>query len=167
MKAAIIAIMTVTSLFSGCKGSKDATSGTVNTTNESFKEVVEINGGGESEMVNVRTGKKAMTDIVGEWEWVKTVCCGRMRGETYPKQGKPVKTISFTAEGRAVYYTSGEKDEVSEVPYTFGSLGEQVTIKIGELTPALIVIADVKGVETLVLDWGYIDLQTEYYKRVK
>jgi hypothetical protein len=101
-------------------------------------------------------------DLAGNWIWVKTACCGRMMGETFPAEGEPDRVISFDQEGNARYFTDETREKVSTVPYKVGSLGpNQPTVRIGELQPAIFEIEN----DTLILSWGYMDLQVEYYKR--
>ena len=101
--------------------------------------------------------------ILGTWQWVKTDCCGRINNTTFAKEEEPKRIIEFKKSGIARYFERGEMNKMAEQKFTFGTLGTQTTIKIGEYQPAIYTIKD----DELVISWGYMDLQTEYYKRVK
>lgn len=126
--------------------------------------------GGETDRSAEETGvqkvtslKQSMKEIAGSWEWIKTDCCGRMNKTTYAQPGDPQRIISFDEKGNAMYFSGETREKTTAQSYTLGTLGDQPTITIGELTPALFVVQN----DTLVISWGYIDLQTEYYERVK
>lgn len=119
---------------------------------------------GKTAANNTSNEKQSIRDLVGQWEWVKTDCCGRMTGEILPKEDEPKRIISFSNDGKANYFINDTKDATNEYTFKIGSLGpKQPTVKIGEHQPAMFMVED----ETLILSWGYMDLQVEYYKRIK
>lgn len=106
--------------------------------------------------------KRASQDIMGSWEWVKTDCCGRTSKTTLADPNDEKRVISFDKDGTAMFYTSDPEGRMAKQKFTLGTMGTQPTIKIGELRPAIFTIKD----DMLVLNWGYMDLQIEYYKKV-
>ena len=104
-------------------------------------------------------------ELVGQWKWVQTICCGRTSQDIFPKEGEADKIISFDADGKAVYFTGDREKSMAGQAYSIGALGEQATVRIGEHPPAIFWVSD-DGNE-LSLSWGYMDLQIEYYHRVK
>ena len=119
---------------------------------------------GKVEQEGMSKAKHAAVDLVGQWVWVKTNCCGRMMGETIPGEEEVARIISFDGKGTASYFTDNSKEKVYDMPYKVGILGPlQPTVRIGELQPAIFVVKD----DTLVLSWGYMDLHIEYYERIK
>ncbi len=113
----------------------------------------------DSKIMNIASVK----DLVGNWEWVKTDCCGRINKTTFAKEDKPKRIIAFKKSGIARYYVQGIEGKMDEQKFTIGKLGTQSTISIGEHTPAIFTVSE----DMLVLSWGYMDLQTETYKRIE
>lgn len=111
-----------------------------------------------------RSNKQMLSALYGEWQWIRTACCGRVQQDSYPAASDPPRIISFFEEGSARYFSGREKTSTSLLPFRVGSLGPiQPTITIGEMRPAIFRVHN----DTLTLDWGYIDLHTEYYTRVR
>lgn len=110
-----------------------------------------------------QTRRMTGRELVGEWEWVKTSCCGRTARDIFPEPGEDKKVIAFSADGRARYFSGDEAKTLVDLPFSIGELGTQTTVRIGELQPALFWVEG----DDLSLSWGYMDLQTEFYRRVK
>jgi len=140
-----------------CKSSNESLNGTDAINN--------IETTAEAESSDQETKRQAMTgrELVGQWEWVKTSCCGRMTRDIFPEEGAEKKIISFSKDGMSEYYIGDNGTKLTEQGFSIGKMGTQSTVRIGELQPALFYVKD----DELSLSWGYIDLQIEYYKRIK
>ncbi len=131
--------------FGACKNGKEAT-----TTTPAPQEIEE------------KTTAATDKDILGEWVWLKTSCCFRMPEISTPKTKGYTRKLDFDKNGTVKQYK--DKKLEWEKPYTVGKemyRTDQPTIRIGENRLTLYYI---KG-DTLVLDQGYMDLQTEYWVR--
>ena len=148
----LIVIMTI---FIGCTAM--SCSETRQMSNQNGNEVI------SGEKTNGKQTKITDEAIIGTWQWVKTDCCGRINNTTYAKENEPKRIIEFSKSGVARYFERGEMDKMSQQKFSFGTLGTQTTIKIGEYQPAIYTISE----NELVISWGYMDLQTEHYKRVQ
>lgn len=156
----------------GCNSTKNASDSNKmdNTSEETIGIERESNNGGVAADTPstvrqvVPTAKEAIQALEGSWQWIKTECCGRMMSEIFPKEDEDARIISFDLKGNARYFTDETKEKVSEVPYELDKLGPtQPTIRMGELQPAIFTVKN----DTLILSWGYMDLQIEYYVRPK
>ena len=161
-----LSLITALFLF-GCSGSE----GTTNTNGTEDKSVTTSTADLASENNNENrvSGVKTIVksdgkDLIGEWVWVKTSCCGRMTKDTSPSEEDPQKIISFDEKGAASYYSKGSVEKMDNFTYSTGMMGTQTTVKIGDLQPA---IYSITYDDKLVLNWGYMDLQIEYYERVE
>ncbi|GIV33205.1 MAG: hypothetical protein KatS3mg031_0740 [Chitinophagales bacterium] len=99
--------------------------------------------------------------IQGAWRWYKTSCCFRMPRITYGDSLPQPKVLDFN-EGTVKYF-SGDKltDSLSyRIDYNLMRENRPVIV-IGDKPPAFVYFKD----DTLVIDYGYMDLQTEYYLR--
>lgn len=105
------------------------------------------------------------TLIVGNWQWAKTICCGRTpQTETAESLPAP-KILKFQPGGMLQYFSGDSKisDQTYKIVYELLKDDGRPTITIGARQPALLFIEG----DTLLIDYGYIDLQQEYYIRVK
>lgn len=153
-----------------CKSSADSVNGSDGSSNDDTDTEIRqddlLNGNSEGTEATQSDGKHYKMegdDLVGQWVWVKTSCCGRLTSDTFPEEGAAPRIISFDKEGMAEYYSGDKGQKLMRQPYTIGELGTQTTVKIGDLQPAIIMVHE----QELSLSWGYIDLQIEYYQRVK
>lgn len=110
---------------------------------------------------NKNSNDDPLKAVLGKWQYVKSICCGRAP-VTYPDSLST--TVEFTSEGKVVYYHG--KDFYKKLPFKVG-MGE-----IYEGRPYLQIGNKYKGLlnidgNNMVLDFGYMDLHTEYYTRIK
>lgn len=149
-----------------CKASKEASAADSGDDMDNFETIGLEKEGSASDDNTLASGqdeeaRQGSGGLIGEWVWTKTACCGRTMQETYPEAGE-ARTIAFYEDGKARFFTDGTKEKTSTVPYSLSKLGpKQPTVRIGELQPAIFAVSN----DTLVLSWGYMDLQTEYYTR--
>ena len=86
-----------------------------------------------------------------------------MTKDTFPEEGAEKRIISFDEDGNAKYFSGDGGQLLVDQKYTLGTLGSQSTVRIGTLQPAIFLVNE----NELSLSWGYMDLQIEYYRRVK
>lgn len=100
-------------------------------------------------------------DLYGEWIWLKTHCCGRIMNVTVDTAQTPT-IISFTQDGKQLTYKGKQVARTKTYEfYIDPNLGSPALKLEGVSAPALV---HING-DTLVLDYGYMDLQTEFYVR--
>ena len=103
-------------------------------------------------MTNTET---ASTGIEGTWKIAKRLCCGRMNKETLG--GKKILVLNA-----GTFEIKGDEDGDASGKYILSNSEDMGTmIKLGDKYPAMY---SLKG-DTLILDWGYMDLATETYVR--
>lgn len=97
----------------------------------------------------------------GDWNWLKTICCARTPQTLYAKDAEKSKTINFSPEGIYTEYENGQV--VSKKDYEVGNAlnDRRLTLLIGDYRTAIMHIKE----DTLVLDYGYMDLEITYYTR--
>ena len=106
---------------------------------------------------------EALTDITGPWLWVKTVCCGRMQRTSVDTSDVPT-IVQIGSDGSYSQTHGNELQRNTTYKYSFDkSLGANV-IKLDDRNMPAIV--HFNG-DTLLMDYGYMDLQTEYYIRFR
>ena len=107
--------------------------------------------------------KKQMKALAGTWELLKTDCCGRLNKTTIAEPGE--KVITFFADGKMEMTSDGEKVQSSWRMYRDTNFDKEATLlDLGKQNrPAMY---NIQG-DTLIISWGYMDLQTEYYLRKK
>ena len=105
------------------------------------------------------------TKILGKWKWEKTHCCGR-NAQTYTDTLNENKILHFKSGGKVEFYENGKLQKVENysVEENHDHL-KRPAITIGEETlgPAIL---EIEG-DKMMINYGYMDLQIEYYKRVK
>lgn len=106
---------------------------------------------------NIRL-ERTKESLLGTWNWYKTDCCARLPKTTMAKDVKESKSLSFS-DNTQTYFENGEI--TSSVPFELGYAfnDDRVTLKSGEFKTAIL---HIKG-DTLVLDYGYMDLAIDYY----
>jgi len=103
--------------------------------------------------------------IVGEWQWDKTICCGRTPSTQTSESLKAPKVLRFNPDG-TVQYFSGEEEtstQTYKITYAMRDYNRPV-ITLGDSPRAGLLF--IRG-DTLVIDYGYMDLQQEFYLRKK
>ena len=105
------------------------------------------------------------TLILGNWQWSKTICCGRTPHTETAESLPAPKILKFQPGGIMQYFSGDSKtsDQTYKIAYELLKDDGRQTITIGARQPALLYISG----DTLLIDYGYIDLQSEYYVRVK
>lgn len=113
------------------------------------------------QVTKVNTEDDKLPEITGPWLWVKTNCCGRMQTTSYDTAALP--TILQIGEKGKFTKTKGD-DLLQSTTYTYfydESLGSNVLKLADRNMPGIIHFRE----DTLLIDYGYMDLQTEYYIR--
>ena len=101
--------------------------------------------------------------LLGTWEWHKTLCCFRLPN-TIQDTSALIQTIRFTKQGLFERYLGDEITGQEEYLIKIGLMNDnRPTIRIAEGPPAIVHFKQ----DTLILDYGYMDLQTEYYVKMK
>lgn len=102
---------------------------------------------------------KFRNDLVGTWKWHKTICCSRTPQTTWAENEEDSKKLEFSKDGKLNIYVNGQLETTK--PYEVGNAFDdnRITVKTGEYKTAL---AHIKS-DTLVLDYGYMDLEISYY----
>lgn len=105
------------------------------------------------------------TLILGNWQWTKTICCGRTPYTETAESLPAPKILKFQAGGMLEYFSGDSKisDQTYKIAYELLKDDGRPTITIGARQPALLFIEG----DTMLIDYGYIDLQQEFYVRVK
>lgn len=102
--------------------------------------------------------------FLGEYEWIKTYCCGRMRNTYEPKPGT---SRSLTITQKMIKDTGGEKAAAYEKEYSIDSSNQMFPnehlLKVGNSPAALLKLTG----DTLLVDRGYIDLERTWWVRKK
>jgi hypothetical protein len=151
MKILFLSLLMSGFVFSNCETSKK-------TLKNNETETVKVT----SDTMDNEKSKSISDELTGSWEWIKTDCCGRTTKTTYASPEAEKRVITFYEDGTVLFYSVDPEGKMEKQKYTKGMMGEQETIKIGTLQPAIMEIEN----DTLVLNWGYFDLQIEYYKRL-
>ncbi len=119
----------------------------------------------EAEQTNeIQPDAPLETLILGNWEWWKTICCGRTPFTETSESLKAPKILEFQTGGALLYYSGTELTSTQNYKISYGLVNDdRPVINIGATRPGMLYI---KG-DTLMIDYGYVDLQTEYYLRRK
>lgn len=145
IRKSIYLIIAVTIVFWSCKTNQQS-----KTINETMTEN------------NTNTQK---TSLTGGWHWVKTSCCGRMPVITTPQTENKTIVLNLNKDNSFEKIVNGKNVENGTYEIKNGMNGEDFkTIKLSTV-PRDGYISIIN--DTLIINYGYIDLQTEYYKRVK
>lgn len=113
----------------------------------------------DQEKLNNLVLEQTKRELFGTWQWHRTDCCARLPNTTYAKDTDKPKSLYFSKNNTLTYFENGK--ETSTVPFEVGRAfnDDRVTLKSGEFKTA---IMHLKG-DTLVLDYGYMDLAVDYY----
>ena len=102
--------------------------------------------------------------LIGAWQWEKTICCGRLSKVISADSSDYELFLKFNVDSTVEFYHDEDLEKKVGYSVTSGNLIKgipELTIE-GERTAILRVTED-----QLILDYSYIDLQTEYYYRVE
>ena len=112
----------------------------------------------------VHDATKASQLIVGKWKWEKTICCSRMPEVITPDKDEKIQYLEFTPDSTVIFYKGNEVQKRKTYRVNEGPLVPNMPeINIEGQRTGILRITD----DQLVLDYSYIDLQTEYYDRVE
>jgi len=155
-----VSFLLIMSVLFSCKTSKDQSKNEPATivTQDTLKEEATLD-------VPVNSNAPLETLIIGNWQWSKTICCGRTP-YTETAESLPAPKILKFQPGGALQYFSGENktsDQTYKIAYELLKDDGRTTITIGARQPALL---HIEG-DNMIIDYGYIDLQVEYYQRIK
>lgn len=103
--------------------------------------------------------KQLRKSLAGKWDLVRTDCCGRTTKTSIAKPGD--KSMHFRRDGSLTIDVDGKTyNTYYNFLRTDGSMEKFTTLQMGrENYPAIFNIEK----DTLIISWGYMDLQTEYY----
>lgn len=102
--------------------------------------------------------------LLGNWNWVKTNCCGRISKITTPKSTNTIIKYTFINNNVLVVTTNQNNDTSSyNIANSFNAEKDTMILIGNKKTPAYLHFFK----DTLVIDYSYIDLQTEWYVKVK
>src|SRR5688572_8887143 len=143
--------------FFSCKASKDQSKNDVKSD--------EVQQAPVKEQVETKSDGPLETLIIGEWEWVKTICCGRTPHTETAESLPAPRVLKFQKGGALEYFSGTEKksDQTYKISYGLMSDDKRPVVTMGAKQPALL---QLEG-DSMIIDYGYIDLQTEYYVRKK
>ena len=105
------------------------------------------------------------TTHVGDWSLITYVCCGRTTKTQHFDAKDEKKFLHLGADGS--YYIANKMEATGKQAgnYTVSDKNEfGPSINLGTNYAAML---SMKGNDTLILSWGYMDLQTEIYLRKK
>jgi len=102
--------------------------------------------------------------LPGEWIWIKSFCCGRTSTWHTPETDGSTASLLFTKE-KAEHFKNGKSQSSSTYNLAYFEEGakDKIAYNESEGRKAMIRLSN----DTLVVDYGYMDLQTEYYVRKK
>lgn len=107
--------------------------------------------------------EQQLPDIYGKWLWVKTDCCGRMHKIITDTSETPTYLV-LEKDGKLKRLHGDKTLKVATYNYQMDpNLGYPTLSVSGVSQPGLIHFVG----DTMLLDYGYFDLQTEYYIKTK
>jgi len=101
--------------------------------------------------------------ILGTWEWFKTNCCYRAPKTTFADTSESKTIIRFKENNVLEYYRDDALTKTIEYKVGYGLMDDKRPTLTIDKRVALMYIRQ----DTLIIDYGYIDLQTEFYFKVK
>lgn len=109
------------------------------------------------------------TSLTGTWTWVKTVCCGRIRTISTPESSSSTVSLMLNADHT---YKKYRNDELKEGSFQTRIGINDYAVETGDRRDVIVFDTESAAYyyflkDTLVIDYGYMDLQTEYYLRKK
>lgn len=133
-----------------------------------IEDTVDINTSGnieKGEGKNSYNLKDVKQKLVGSWKWEKTKCCGR-NARWYTDSLNENRILKFKGDNIVEFYQNGKLQKQEKYLLEEKSVyPDRPQITIGEKTmgPALL---EFEG-DQMIINYGYMDLQIEYYKKVK
>jgi hypothetical protein len=102
--------------------------------------------------------------LSGDWIWLKTECCGRIKNVSTPESTKNKIEKKFSTDGTVTTINNGKTESALGYQILFSYLNDNnYMISVDDGRPGLLHFFG----DTLVIDYGYVDLQTEWYLRKK
>lgn len=145
MKIAFVFLIACCAILISCKSNKQ---GKVTTENAAVKNM------------NTKTNS-----IVGEWQWAKTSCCGRVPKITTSKSENRNILLNLKADNSFEKFENSLLKEKGSYELNNAIEGDTRTmIKLSTIPRNGYLFQ--QG-DTLAIDYSYIDLQTEYYVKKK
>lgn len=105
--------------------------------------------------------KQALPDISGTWMWAKTVCCARRPNTTFDTTGTPT-FIEFKDNGQFLKTRNNEQLSSGDYVLRYDLNMKMPMLELSNKNQQAIVHFKE---DTLVLDYAYMDLQSEFYVR--
>ncbi|MCS6823411.1 MAG: hypothetical protein NZ529_03885 [Cytophagaceae bacterium] len=99
--------------------------------------------------------------LLGEWIWYKTSCCGRNKNIMTPQTEGYTRSVWFKENNIAEFYKNSQLEK--KLNYTISEKNERNYIKLDKNAPALLILHG----DSLVLNYGYMDMENEYFVRKK
>ncbi len=118
-----------------------------------------------SENAAVKKMNTETNSIVGQWQWAKTSCCGRVPKITTPNTENLNVLLNLKADNTFEKFENTLLKEKGSYELNNAMEGDTRTMIKLSVIPRNGYIF--RQGDTLVIDYGYIDLQTEYYFRKK
>ncbi|MEX0812734.1 MAG: hypothetical protein WD048_11010 [Chitinophagales bacterium] len=164
--AGLLMLFILAGTMAACKSSKEAETQTRELTREEKLKTMEVSVQTKKmELNKVKLNEfslnKFREELYGKWNWHKTICCARTPQTTLAKDSEQSKSIYFSEDSTATKYENGK--QVYQEEYEVGNAlnDHRITVRIGGYRTA---IAHLKN-DTLVMDYGYMDLEISYYIR--
>jgi hypothetical protein len=102
--------------------------------------------------------------MVGQWDWLKTNCCGRLQNITTPVSTQMTLSRNYRDNYTVELFINDSLQSEVDFKLNFGFRGENDTmLKIGEGHSGYLRFNG----DTMVIDHSYMDLQTDWYVRRK
>jgi hypothetical protein len=114
--------------------------------------------------VSTDTFYKVKQQLSGNWTWLKTECCGRIKKISTPENTQTNIEKKFSMDGSVTTLVNGKIQNTLGYQILFSYLkDDNYMISIDDGRPGILhFFAD-----TMIIDYGYVDLQTEWYLRKK
>lgn len=101
--------------------------------------------------------------VIGKWKWDKTICCSRRPEVEKPDPNDTPEYVVFRQDSSVAFYTGDSLKKKKHFRVKKGALVSNLPeLKIEGQRTAILKVTK----HQLVLDYSYIDLQTEYYRKV-
>lgn len=105
--------------------------------------------------------QKQHEQLSGKWIWVKTICCGRTARLSTPEILNQSSALDFNGKGQVKLLKNDTLEATLKYRFFEGFAQEnQIMLAIGDNPRAA--YFQVQN-DTLILDYSYVDLQTEWY----
>lgn len=111
-------------------------------------------------MKSSSANRELIVPVIGKWEWIKTRCCGRRPEWSNPETTNTTASIEFKADSTLTYSYSDRPSETYSFSISKDSVGNRAWLMAND-ERALISLRN----DTLIIDYGYMDLATDFYIR--